>query len=515
VLRDSDLHKNPEELAQGLAGKNRYNRRTIGILLQVRWFQTFLLLLVATAAGDLYHTLGTWAVAAAFLLILALGTGYGILVERLSTRFRDLQPRTCSIYDPYFWWHERHWKLLSPALFSGTPFRPLILRLLGVKIGRRVFDNGCAIPEKTLVTIGDDATLNEGVVIQCHSMEDGAFKSDRTVIGARVTLGIQAFVHYGVTMAPDSVLEADSFLMKGGAVGAGERWRGNPAVETDEGAPRPVPAAVPALSIPEPSPVPAREVIPALSIPEPSPVPAREVIPVPSTRPAVPAPAPAQPRLRPRLLPVGVAVAVSMALSLSIAVTVAMAGQSVQMGQPAAVPPPALPDAIPAQPVPAAVPVQQVEPQQAPLEPAVLDAPAAAQEPVQPRRDDPPAEVPAPRARVETPPAPPAVRPAPAPPAPAPPPAPTAEGAPDPTATPTTRPTTTRPTTTRPTTTRPSTSRPAATRPAPSRPTSSPAPSSSPPSSTSTRPPRRTGEQSSRAPRTSSGTPSATTSRRD
>ncbi|GAA1304616.1 Pls/PosA family non-ribosomal peptide synthetase [Pseudonocardia xinjiangensis] len=509
VLRDSDLHKNPEELAQGLAGKNRYNRRTIGILLQVRWFQTFLLLLVATAAGDLYHTLGTWAVAAAFLLILALGTGYGILVERLSTRFRDLQPRTCSIYDPYFWWHERHWKLLSPALFSGTPFRPLILRLLGVKIGRRVFDNGCAIPEKTLVTIGDDATLNEGVVIQCHSMEDGAFKSDRTVIGARVTLGIQAFVHYGVTMAPDSVLEADSFLMKGGAVGAGERWRGNPAVETDEGAPRPVPAAIPALSIPEPSPVPAREVIPALSIPEPSPVPAREVIPVPSASPAVPAPA--QPRLRPRLLPVGVAVAVSMALSLSIAVTVAMAGQSVQIGQPAAVPPPALPDPIPAQPVPAAAPVQQVEPQQAPLEPAVLEAPAAAQESVQPRRDNPPAEVPAPRARVETPPAPPAVRrPAPAPPAPAPAPTPTAEGAPDPTAAPTTR-----PSTSRPTTTRPSTSRPSAPRPAPSRPTSSPAPSSSPPSSTSTRPPRRTGEQSSGAPRTSPGRPSATTSRRE
>ena len=46
--------------------------------------------------------------------------------------------------------------------------------------------------EKTLVTIGDDATLNAGSIIQCHSQEDGAFKSDRTTIGAGGTLGVGA-----------------------------------------------------------------------------------------------------------------------------------------------------------------------------------------------------------------------------------------------------------------------------------------------------------------------------------
>ena len=42
-----------------------------------------------------------------------------------------------------------------------------------MRVGRRVFDDGCDIPENTLVTIGDDAVLNAGSVIQCHSLEDG------------------------------------------------------------------------------------------------------------------------------------------------------------------------------------------------------------------------------------------------------------------------------------------------------------------------------------------------------
>src|SRR5690606_37780748 len=120
---------------------------------------------------------------AASLLILMVGVGHAVLVERLATHWRRLTPQFCSIYQPYFWWHERLWKLLATPLFPGTPFRNLIWRLLGVRIGRRVFDDGCQIPEKTLVTIGDDCTLNEGTVIQCHSLEDGTFKSDYTAIG--------------------------------------------------------------------------------------------------------------------------------------------------------------------------------------------------------------------------------------------------------------------------------------------------------------------------------------------
>ena len=83
-------------------------------------------------------------------------------VTRSVMGFRRLTPQFCSIYDPHFWRHERLWKLLGGAAFSGTPFKSVIWRLFGVKIGKRVYDAGLNMPEKTLVTIGDECTFNEG-----------------------------------------------------------------------------------------------------------------------------------------------------------------------------------------------------------------------------------------------------------------------------------------------------------------------------------------------------------------
>ncbi len=96
----------------------------------------------------------------------------------------------------------------------------MIWRLLGVRVGKRVFDDGCSLTERTLTTIGDDCVLNAGSEIQCHSQEDGAFKSDSSALGAGCTLGVHALVHYGVTMGDGSVLAPDSFLMKGEEVPA-------------------------------------------------------------------------------------------------------------------------------------------------------------------------------------------------------------------------------------------------------------------------------------------------------
>jgi non-ribosomal peptide synthetase-like protein len=147
-------------------------------------------------------------------------------------RWTILAPQGLSIYDRAFWKHERAWKVPSESyfkLFDGTPFKNVLWRLLGVRIGRRVFDDGCFLTERNFVAIGDGATLNVGTVIQCHSQEDGAFKSDRTELGAGVTLGVGAFVHYGVSMGDGSVLAADSFLMKGEEVPPQALWGGNPA----------------------------------------------------------------------------------------------------------------------------------------------------------------------------------------------------------------------------------------------------------------------------------------------
>ena len=202
------------------------------------------------------------SIAAAIVLDVLFITAYGVLLERASTGFRPMSPRQCSIYDPYFWWHERFWKLVAqPAFYNGTPFKNVVWRLLGVRLGRRVFDDGAYIPERTLATIGDGCTLNAGSTLQCHSQEDGGFKLDRITIGSGVTVGVSSWVHYGVTMGDRSELGPDAFLMKGSEVPPGTRWAGNPAEEVPQ-----APAAPPPPALPAPAGAPA---IPQIDDPHP------------------------------------------------------------------------------------------------------------------------------------------------------------------------------------------------------------------------------------------------------
>ncbi len=233
VARDTQFDdlKEPAELRRRLRRKNLHNLVSMVLFLGVRWTKFCVSALLMLIAFGLFTRLGTVGIAVDGLVVLVFNTLFGTFVERLLLGFRSLKPRFVSIYDPYFWFHERLWKLGAGALFNGTPFKNVLWRLQGVRIGRRVFDDGCSIPEKTLVTLGNDVVLNAGSVIQCHSLEDGTFKSDRTEIGSGAVIGTAAFVHYGVTMGDGAVLDADSFLMKGETVAPFAVWRGNPATE--------------------------------------------------------------------------------------------------------------------------------------------------------------------------------------------------------------------------------------------------------------------------------------------
>ena len=136
------------------------------------------------------------------------------------------------MYDDYFWAHERYWKFTgSPVslLFTGTPFKNVVSRLLGARVGKKVFDDGCTFIDKSLLEVGDYTNLNEFCALHGHSLEEGVFKTDRIKIGKGCTVGHAAFVHYGVRMGDEVLLAADSFLMKGESPDPGTTWRGNPA----------------------------------------------------------------------------------------------------------------------------------------------------------------------------------------------------------------------------------------------------------------------------------------------
>jgi non-ribosomal peptide synthetase-like protein len=234
VQRDSAFRQVAvgEERRRRLRAKNRHNLGTACIFLLAQLADLYVVSLVALLSFDYYFRFGVPAVAVGTLASLVFTVGFHVLLERAVTSFRAMSPQFCSIYDPYFWWHERFWKMSAGtylAMFNGTPMKNLLWRALGVRIGHKVFDDGCAIPEKSLITIGDEAILNAGSTIQAHSLEDGVFKSDRITVGPTATVGPRAFVHYGTTVREGAVLEADSFLMKGEEVGRSEGWWGNPA----------------------------------------------------------------------------------------------------------------------------------------------------------------------------------------------------------------------------------------------------------------------------------------------
>jgi len=236
VERDTqfDHLRTGEALRRGLAAKNRYNLRTIGLFLFTRWIGVFVFATLYLAALELYDAFPHVVSAVCFALSVVVTAVYFSLVHRCVESLRPLQPTICSIYHRDFWLAERLWKLYPIHYlhaFDGTPFKNVLWRLIGVRVGRRVFDDGAHISDPSLTAIGDESVLNYRSKIQCHSQEDGTFKCDRTTIGAGCTLGVGAFVHYGVTMGDGSVLATDSFLMKGEDVPPRAQWGGNPARE--------------------------------------------------------------------------------------------------------------------------------------------------------------------------------------------------------------------------------------------------------------------------------------------
>jgi non-ribosomal peptide synthetase-like protein len=234
VDRDRDMNASIDEDTRRvrLRQKNAYNFVTALLFLMSRWMSVFAALVLWTAALASYDRFGVFALFAATVAMATASIAFFVLLERASLRFRRLEPKLASIYDPYFWFHERHWKLSeSPitGLFSGTPFRGMMFRALGMKVGRKVFDCSRSITERTLTEVGDYANLNEGCVLQAHSLEEGVFKSDYIRLGSGCSVGPGAFVHYGVSMGDRVVLDADSFLMKGEVLESDTAWRGNPA----------------------------------------------------------------------------------------------------------------------------------------------------------------------------------------------------------------------------------------------------------------------------------------------
>ena len=121
------------------------------------------------------------------------------------------------------------WPLALDAL-QGTPFLPWYLRLLGMRIGRRVYVQTAGFVEFDLAEVGDRVALNWECGLQTHLFEDRVLKASRIRIGDNCDIGTLSIALYDSTMESGARLDALSLLMKGETLPAGTAWAGIPAV---------------------------------------------------------------------------------------------------------------------------------------------------------------------------------------------------------------------------------------------------------------------------------------------
>jgi non-ribosomal peptide synthetase-like protein len=117
---------------------------------------------------------------------------------------------------------------LALDALQGTPLLPWYLRLLGARVGRRVYVGTTGFLEWDLVEIGDRTVLNDGCILQTHLFEDRVLKGARLRIGADCEIGEQSIVLYDTEIHDGARVGPLSLVMKGETLPAGSAWVGSP-----------------------------------------------------------------------------------------------------------------------------------------------------------------------------------------------------------------------------------------------------------------------------------------------
>jgi non-ribosomal peptide synthetase-like protein len=193
-------------------------------------------LITATVALDPYLTIAQQIALFPFLYFAAgLGAVLFVILAKwlLVGRYREsVWPLWCT-----FVWrselvnalHESLAAAYLTDLLLGTPLLCWFYRLLGMKIGQRVYLDSPEFTEFDLVTIGDDAVLNIEATIQTHLFEDRVMKMSRVHIGPRCSVGACSVVLYDTRLEDGAVLEELSLVMKGESLPPNTRFQGSPA----------------------------------------------------------------------------------------------------------------------------------------------------------------------------------------------------------------------------------------------------------------------------------------------
>ncbi|QEL15028.1 Pls/PosA family non-ribosomal peptide synthetase [Limnoglobus roseus] len=198
--------------------------------------------LLISWAVTLRYRYSVWHVLALFPLLYALaGLGAALFVVAVkwvvAGRYR---PTERPLWSGFVWRTEfisgvREYlaDLFLVGLLTGTPFVCWYFRLMGAKIGRRVFMDTTDLCEFDLTRVGDEAELNEDCTLQTHLFEDRVMKVSNIEIGPGATVGGWTLILYDTVVEAGTVVEDLSLVMKGEVLPADTRWAGIPAARAE------------------------------------------------------------------------------------------------------------------------------------------------------------------------------------------------------------------------------------------------------------------------------------------
>lgn len=110
----------------------------------------------------------------------------------------------------------------------GTPFLPIFLRLLGVKIGKMTYIDSTDITEFDLVELGDNSAINFDAGPQTHLFEDRIMKIGAIRIGKNTSIGARTVILFDTEIGNACQIGALSLVMKGEKIPSNTSWTGIP-----------------------------------------------------------------------------------------------------------------------------------------------------------------------------------------------------------------------------------------------------------------------------------------------
>lgn len=178
---------------------------------------------------------GIAAVLGGIVILLAGAVAAGSAVVAKWVLVGRIRPGEHPLWSSFIWRNEvvdTFIEMVSAPWFaraaSGTPALVWWLRALGAKIGAGTWCESYWLPEADLVTLGSNATVNRGCVVQTHLFHDRVMSIDTVTLEDGATMGPHGVILPQARIGNGGTVGPASLVMRGETVPAGTYWMGNP-----------------------------------------------------------------------------------------------------------------------------------------------------------------------------------------------------------------------------------------------------------------------------------------------